>query len=277
VSGRHAGPGTGDASAVRVVHDGPVTRLLLDRAARRNALDEALIAELTAAVEAEGTRPATRVIVLGGEGPAFCAGADLAHMRAIAERGHAENLAEAHRLARLFSTVRDCPKPTVARVHGAALGGGAGLVAACDLAVAADDTVFGFTEARLGIVPAVIAPFVVSRIGWSAARELFLTGERFGAERAREVGLVGRVVPPAQLDAVVDERTTELLRAGPEAQAAVKRLVQRLAGWDPAVTDYTAALIAELRASPEGREGLSAFLERRPPAWAPRATRGGGS
>jgi len=257
----------GTTAALRLEHEGPVARLVLARPERRNALDAALIADLTAAVEDLAGRADTRVVVLAGDGPAFCAGADILYMRSMADSDHAANVADARRLAALFRAVRDCPKPVVARVHGAALGGGLGLVAASDIAIAADTTVFGFTEVRLGILPAVIAPFVVPRIGLAAARELFLTGERFGSAHARQIGLVARVVPEGGLDTAVAERVDELLLAGPGAQAAVKRL---LAAMEPSaeVSDLAAELIAQARASREGREGLEAFLERRPPGWA---------
>jgi methylglutaconyl-CoA hydratase len=251
---------------VRVTHEAEVSRVQLARPDRRNALDAAAIAELTAVFGELGQRPATRAIVLCGEGKSFCSGADISYMRSLAGASVEENLADARRLAALFAAVCQCPKPVVARVHGSAIGGGAGLVAASDIAIAAQDAVFGFTEARLGILPAVVSPFVVPRIGLAAARELFLTGERFGALRARAMGLVARVVPEAGLDRAVAERVSELALAGPEAQAAVKRLLVRFQ-FPNDLQAVTAAFIAEARASEEGREGLAAFLERRPPAW----------
>jgi methylglutaconyl-CoA hydratase len=258
----------GHAAAVRVEHDGAVSRVVLSRPERHNALDPAMIDEIAVAVRGLGQRPATRLVVLAGDGPNFCAGADIAYMRALGTYSAEENLADARRLGRVFLGLRDLPKPVVARVHGAALGGGAGLVAASDIAVAAADAVFGFTEARLGILPAVISPFVVPRIGVAAASEHFLTGARFGAERAREIGLVSRVVPANELDAAVDALVTDLLASGPEAQAAIKRLLPGLAGWNESWLETTAHLIAERRSSAEGREGLQAFLSRRRPAWA---------
>ena len=213
---------------------------------------------------------AVRVIVLGGRGPAFCAGADLEWMRATAGFSREENLREAQAMADLFFTVYESPKPIVARVHGAALGGGAGLVAACDIPVAALGTQFGFTEVRLGILPAVISPYVLGKIGESAARELFLTGERFEAVRAVEIGLIRAAVPEEDLDAAVDGRVTELLQAGPRAIAEAKALIREVAYRRVEdVQRYTVERIADVRVSAEGQEGLRAFLEKRKPYWVP--------
>jgi methylglutaconyl-CoA hydratase len=198
----------------------------------------------------------------------FSAGADLEWMRTVAGFTPEENRRDAEGLALLFETIDLAPKPVVARVQGAALGGGCGLVAVADVAVASAEAHFGFTEVRLGLVPAVISPFVLRKIGPSAARELFLTGERFGADKARAIGLVHRVVPASELDSAVDERVRELLQAAPGAVAAAKALVREVAGRAPAdVRDLTAACIAERRASGEGQEGLRAFLEKRKPGW----------
>lgn len=255
---------------ITVTHDGPIATVLMDRPEQRNALNPALIGELTAAFSDLDRDPDLRVVVLAGAGPTFSAGADAEYMRAMAGFGFAENVADAERVAELFSAIRDCPKPVVARVHGAAMGGGSGLVAACDIAVAAADTRFAFSEARLGIVPAVISPFVLPRIGVAAARELFLTGQPFDATRALQIGLVARVVPAEGLDTAVAEMVAALLPAGPEAQAAIKRLIPAVTGSaDPAaVRAFTTHLIAERRASEEGQEGLAAFLEGRRPRWA---------
>lgn len=248
--------------------EGPLARVWLNRPAARNAFDGLMISELRTVLFDLRNADQVRVIVLGGRGAAFCAGADLEWMKAMASFSREENLREAQALADLFFTVYESPKPVVCRVHGAALGGGSGLVAACDLAVAAHGTQFGFTEVRLGIVPAVISPYVLGKIGESAARELFLTGERFDAGRAREIGLVRRAVPEAELDAAVDERVAELLKAGPRAQAEVKALVHEVAWRRPEVVQrYTVERIADLRVSPEGQEGMRAFLEKRKPDW----------
>lgn len=255
---------------LQISRQGDQVRIMMARPAERNAFNQALIAELTEAFHSLADAPGARLAVLGGEGDIFSAGADVDWMRSMGSLGVEENVADAHRLADLFQSIRDCPLPVIARVQGAAMGGGAGLVAACDLAVAAEGTRFAFSEARLGIVPAVISPFVMSKIGPGPAREFFLTGETFDAARAREIGLVGRVVPLAELDAAVEERAAALRAAGPEAQAAIKRLVPMvLAANSPAaMRDATTRLIAERRASAEGREGLGAFLERRRPGWA---------
>jgi methylglutaconyl-CoA hydratase len=213
---------------------------------------------------------AVRVVVLAGRGPSFCAGADLQWMKAMASFTREENLREAQALADLFFTVYESPKPIVARVHGAALGGGAGLVAASDIPVAALGTQFGFTEVRLGILPAVISPYVIGKIGEAAARELFLTGERFEAVKAHEIGLVRWAVPEEDLDAAVEGRDNELLQAGPRAIAEAKALIREVAFRRVEdVQRYTVERIAEIRTTAEGQEGMRAFLEKRKPYWVP--------
>ncbi len=245
-----------------------VARVWLDRPEARNAFDDRMLAELRHTLVDLSDADSVRVIVLGGRGPAFCAGADLHWMEAVARYDMEQNLGDAQAMADLFSNVRDSPKPIVASVHGAALGGGSGLVAACDIAVAAAGTRFGFPEVRLGLVPAVIAPYVLARIGESAARELFLTGESFEAARAAEIGLVCRAVPEEALDAAVEVFVEGLLRAGPRALAEAKGLIRDVAGRPlDAVQRHTVELIAELRMSSEGREGMRAFLEKRKPPW----------
>jgi methylglutaconyl-CoA hydratase len=249
---------------------GPVARVWLNRPEARNAFDGLMVTELRKTLFDLRTVDAVRVIVLGGRGPSFCAGADLTWMKAMAGFSREENLREAQALADLFFTVYESPKPIVARVHGAALGGGAGLVAASDLPVAALGTTFGFTEVRLGILPAVISPYVIRKIGESAARELFLTGERFEAVRAAEIGLVRAAVPEEDLDAFVEGRVQELLAAGPRAVAEAKALIREVAFRRVEdVQVYTVERIAEIRISPEGQEGMRAFLEKRKPGWVP--------
>jgi methylglutaconyl-CoA hydratase len=243
--------------ALRVERDGPLLRVTLARPEKRNAFGAELIAELQAAFDAVGD---ARAVLLAGEGPSFSAGADLEWMRASVTLSPDENLADALRTRRMFEAVDGCPAAVVARVHGHALGGAAGLVACADVAVAAEDAVFGFSEVRLGIVPAVISPFVLARIGPGAARRYFLTGERFGAQEALRIGLVHEVAPDP--DAACDRVLADLLAGGPEAVRAAKRLVL-----DAPLGDGTAERIAERRASAEGQEGLRAFLEKRPPAW----------
>jgi methylglutaconyl-CoA hydratase len=255
---------------IKVEREGPVARVWLDRPEVRNAFDGLMVTELRKALFELKDDDKIRVIVLGGRGSAFCAGADLTWMKAMAEAGHEENLREAQALADLFFTVYESPKPIVCRVQGAALGGGAGLVAASDIPVAALGTQFGFTEVRLGILPAVISPYVLRKIGESAARELFLTGERFEAVKAQEIGLVRAAVPPEDLDGAVYGRVQELLKAGPTAVAEAKALIREVAF--QRVEDlqrYTVEAIADIRVSPEGQEGMRAFLEKRKPRWAP--------
>ncbi len=202
--------------------DGPVATIALARPEARNALNAALIGEITRCFEELAGDEGVRVVVLTGEGSSFCAGADIAYMRDAAGFSYDENLKDARRLADMFLALDDLPKPTVAKVRGAAIGGGVGLVAAADVAVAEAGTRFAFSEVRLGIAPATIAPFVVRKIGYSQARALFLTGERFDVHRARELGLVHEVVPEADLDAAVEKVVRQLLQGGPAAQAAIK-------------------------------------------------------
>ncbi len=256
------------AVAVSRSVSGRVARLVLARPDVRNAFDDALIAELTASVrDLEGDRD-LRVLVLSGEGKAFCAGADLAWMGRMVSYSHADNRRDSEALAKLFAALDAFPRPVVGRIHGAALGGGAGLVAVCDVAIAAEGTLFGTTEVRLGIVPAVIGPYVVRKIGESAARRWFLTGDRFPASEALRVGLVHRVVPPEALDAAVDETVASLLSGGPEALAVAKELA-RTVGRIPLAeaVPLTVETIAARRVSAEGQEGMRAFLSRRDPSW----------
>jgi methylglutaconyl-CoA hydratase len=250
--------------------DGPVARVWLNRPELRNAFDGLMVSELRKVLFDLRSLDGVRAIVLGGRGPCFCAGADLQWMKAMASFTRQENLREAQALADLFFTVYESPKPVVARVHGAALGGGSGLVAACDIPVAALGTQFAFSEVRLGIVPAVISPYVIAKIGESAARELFLTGERFEAVRALEIGLVRAAVPEDDLDTAVEARVQELLKAGPRAVAEAKALIREVS-WRRVedVQRYTVERIADLRVSPEGQEGMRAFLEKRKPNWQP--------
>ena len=243
--------------ALRVERDGPLLRITLARPERRNAFDAALVAELTAAFAEIGD---ARAAVLAGEGESFCAGADVAWMRASVELSHDENVEDALRLRRMLDAIDGCPAPVVGRVQGHALGGGAGLVACCDVAVPSRDAMFAFSEVKLGLVPAVISPFVLAKIGPSAARRYFVTGERFDAEEAHRIGLVHELA--GDLDAAVERIVGELLTAGLEAARAAKALARA-----PLSAEETASLIAERRTSAEGQEGLRAFLEKRPPGW----------
>ncbi len=248
-----------------------VARLWLDRPGRRNAFDPALIAALIDAVTALGVDPRVRVIVLGGRGSAFCAGADLDWMARLAQLPLDANRDDARQLARLFATLDACPKPTVARVHGACFGGGIGLVAACDLAVASRGAPFAFSEARIGLLPATIGPYALRAMGHRAASRYMLTAERFDGAVAAQTGLVSVAVEAGDLDPTVDTWLAQLLACGPAAQAGIKRLLRDLAGRpiDESVILETASTIAAARASDEGREGLGAALAKRPPAWAP--------
>ena len=248
--------------------DGAVEYLTLNRPEVRNAFDDRLLAEVTHWAEAAAADTAIRAVVLAGAGSVFCAGADLAWMARTVDYGHDENVRDATAAGRMFLALDRLPVPVIGRVHGAALGGGSGLAAVCDIVVAAEDTQFGFTETKLGILPAVIAPYVIAKIGRSAARELFLTGMRFTAHRAREIGLVHRVTPPDRLDAAVQEYLAEVLAGGPEAIAAAKALIQSIWHQSPAeALPATATAIAARRVSPEGQAGLHAFLEKRLPPW----------
>jgi methylglutaconyl-CoA hydratase len=247
---------------------GPVEYLTLNRPDVRNAFNEELGKELTAWAEAITDDQEVRVVVLDGAGKVFCAGADLTWMARMAAYTHEENVRDATAMAHLFYTLDRLPAALIGRIHGAALGGGAGLAAVCDIVVADEQAVFGFTEVKLGIVPSIISPYVLTKIGVSAARELFLTGMRFGAARAREIGLVHAVVPVAELDERVAGYVQEVLTAAPEAVATAKELIRKV--WARPAQDIlgiTADTIAARRASEEGQEGMKAFLEKRKAPW----------
>jgi methylglutaconyl-CoA hydratase len=257
-------------ATVEITQSGPVTHVVLNRPDVRNAFNEALIEELTG--WAASVRPGgpSRAAILAGAGQTFCAGADLAWMSKMIGYSAEDNVRDARTLARMFQALNELPIPLIGRIHGAALGGGAGLAAICDMVVAADDALFGFTEAKLGILPAVISPYSVAKIGQSAARELFLTAARFTAARAREIGLVHRVVPEAELDGAVDALVAELLTSAPEAVAGAKALIAKVADKDPSsVAQLTAETIARHRVAPEGQQGMRAFLEKRKAPWVP--------
>lgn len=250
-----------------ITSDGPVIRVTLNRPEVRNAFNEQLIAELTQWAESV-TVGDGRAAVLSGAGKVFCAGADLTWMSKMVGYSREDNVRDAREMARMFEALDRLPIPLIGRIHGAALGGGAGLAAVCDIVVAAEDAIFGFTEVKLGILPAVIAPYALAKIGRSAARELFLTGARFSAERAREIGLVHAVGETAELDRMVAKYVNDLLTSGPEAVSAAKRMIARVMAWrEGDIAELTASTIAERRISPEGQEGMRAFLEKRPPSW----------
>ena len=249
--------------------DGAVLRLRLDRPTLHNAFDTTLIATLTDALAEAGTDASVRVVVVEGSGVSFSAGADLNWMRGMASASEAENRVDALALARLMRTLDELPKPTIARVHGAAFGGGVGLVACCDIAIGVPEAKFGLTESKLGLLPAVISPYVIAAIGTRQARRWFATAEIFDAATALQIGLLHQVVPAEQLDAAVQRQVDLLLKAGPIAAATAKSLVRQVAE-NPdrnALDSSNSELIARLRVSAEGQEGLAAFLEKRTPQW----------
>lgn len=244
-------------------------RITLTRAEVHNAFNEALIAELTAALDGIAQDPRVRVVVLAAQGPSFSAGADLNWMRAMASYSRAENVEDARRLARLMRTLNSLPQPTVALVQGPAFGGGVGLVACCDVVIAVEEAKFCLSEVKLGLIPAVISPYVVATIGEAAARRYFLTAEAFSSWEAQRLGLVHEVVDRGALESRGRQVVEALLQGGPSAQRAAKSLVFSVVGRSPdeALIEATAGSIADLRASEEGREGVAAFLEKRRPNW----------
>ena len=256
-------------SLIRIEQQGAVVRVTLNRPEVRNAFNEHVIAKLTdwaKGVPGSGAR----VAILAGEGKAFCAGADLTWMSKMVGYSREENERDAMAMSAMFNALDTLPIPLIGRVHGAALGGGTGLAAVCDIVVATEDALFGFTEAKLGILPAVISPFAIRKIGITAARELFLTAARFSATRAQQLGLVHAVTSHAELDPAVDAYVSDLLSSGPEAIAGAKKMIAAVAGQVPAhVAELTAQTIARHRVSEEGQAGMRAFLEKRPAPWVP--------
>lgn len=248
-----------------------VAQVTMARPAVFNAFDEAMIGELDATFAQLASDPAVRVIVLAGEGKHFSAGADLQWMQRASTATLDWNVQDARRFAAMLARIESTPKPTVARVHGAALGGGVGLACACDIAIAASNASFAVSEARFGILPAVIGPYVTNAVGKRQARRLALTTERIGATEALALGLVQKVVDDADLDAAVDTTVAALLGGGPQAQREIKTLMAQLdvGAITPAVMDLTAQTIARVRGTAEAREGFAAFLAKRPPPWAP--------
>ena len=250
-----------------------VLTISLNRPDIRNAFNETLIGELARAFGEVALRADVRAVLFRGEGPVFSAGGDLNWMRKSVELSYTENLADTTRLSRMFATLNECPKPVLGRIHGAAIGGGVGLTSICDYVIASSETQFSLSEVRLGIVPACIGPFVISKIGAGHARALFMSGERFLAPKAKEVGLVHEVVAtPAELDAACERVLANLLQCGPNAMAAAKRLILDLTWGErrakiPDALQYVSEMLAGLRVTPEGQEGLKAFLEKRKPSW----------
>lgn len=258
-----------DPTTLRIEIRDSVATVTLCRPEVHNAFNETVIAELTESFRALAENAEVRVIVLAGEGKSFSAGADLNWMKSMAGYTFDENVEDARAMARMFRAIDRSPKPVIARVQGAALGGGAGLVAVSDIPVATETSRFAFSEVRLGIIPAVISPYVVARIGAGHARELFLTGERFDGKRAADIGLVAHVVPEAELDAKVGHLTEQILACGPQAVSAAKDLIFTVSAERDAdaCLDETARRIAERRTSDEGQDGMHAFLDKRPPRW----------
>ncbi len=246
-----------------------VARITLNRPEVRNAMDAAFIRDLTEAVETVGADEAVRAVVLTGRGKGFCAGADLAWMRETADYSAAENYADSGRLGRMLHRLNTLPRPVVGLINGHAFGGGVGLVACCDIAIASSAARFSLSEVRLGLTPATISPYVVRRIGQSHARRYFLTAEAFDAARAEEIGLVHAIAEPDALESAGQDFVDLLLLGGPKSQAVSKDLVFRVSDReiDDGLIDWTSRLIADVRASDEGREGAGAFLEKRKPAW----------
>lgn len=257
------------AESIRLVVSRGIARVTLARPEVRNAFNAEVIEQLHDAFTRITAADEVRAVVLEGEGKVFCGGADIGWMRASLDLSVDANIADAQRMSDMFRAIDNCSKPVIGQIHGAALGGGAGLAAVCDIVIASDDAVFGFTEVKLGIIPAVISPFVIAKIGASHARALFLTGQKFDAAAAMHIGLVHKIVPPVELGAAVEYCLEEIFTAGPAAVSAAKLLVRRVI--DSSYDDtraITAQAIARQRAGAEGQEGLRAFLERRLPSFA---------
>ena len=252
-----------------VEKNGGIGRVTLNRPDVRNAFDDALIGSLAQAFAELDGDASVKLVVLAGNGPAFCAGADLNWMKRMAGYGYEENLRDARALADMLATLDGLDKPSIARVHGPAFAGGTGLVAACDIAVGTPEAKFCFSEAKLGLSPATISPYVMRAIGARAASRYFLTAEVFDAQEALRIGMLSALVPAAELDATVDALAQHLLAGGREAHARIKDLIRQVAGQpiDDMLKADTARRIAEIRASPEGKEGIAAFLEKRKPKW----------
>lgn len=243
----------------------------LNRPEIHNAFNDDMILSLTTLIEGLYEDSSLKVLVLYGEGKSFCAGADLNWMKKMKSYSEKENMEDSNKLDKLFKVLYDFPKPIIGKIHGAALGGGSGLVAICDYALASAKTTFGFTEVKLGLIPAVISPYVMAKIGFSYARSLFLNGMRFNAQRALEIGLIHEIADPASLDESVEKIVKEFLSAGPTASAFAKTLiteVMRLGGRPSiAASSFTTEFIAKVRIANEGQEGMTALLEKRKPEW----------
>lgn len=245
-----------------------ISSVTLNRPELHNAFNEVMIQELTKAFSFLSKDKATRIVILTGNGESFCAGADLNWMKKMASYTKKENLEDSKRLHKMLETIYRCKKPVIARVNGSAIGGGVGLVAAADIAIACEHAKFGLSEVRLGLIPAVISPFVIRKIGEANAREYFLTAERFDAMKARQMNLVQEVCTKEEIERKLEEKNKHLLSAGPEALAESKELIERVSNQPiEKISSYTSRKIAERRASKEGQEGIKAFLEKRKPVW----------
>lgn len=248
--------------------EGGIARISLNRPDVHNAFNNILISDLLKAFDILRGERDIRAIVITGLGKSFCAGADLKWMKSVVNYTYHQNYQESLQLAQLMFNIYTHPKPVIARINGSAIGGGVGLLSVCDIAIAADKAMFGLSEVRLGLVPAVISPFVINRIGLTNARELFITGERISAARGAEIGLVNHCVPYDKLDEVVDDKLEMIINSGPEAIKTIKEMIFKVTQISfPEITEYTAELIADLRLSKEGQEGMNAFLEKRKPYW----------
>ena len=255
-------------TTLRYEKDGQIARVTFNRPEIHNAFNAIVITEMSGLLTEIGKDDDIRLVLLTGEGKSFCAGADLNWMREVVSQSFEANLRESNALADLFHQVYTFRRPVVGRINGAAIGGGTGFVAVCDIAIAARSAKFSFSEVKIGVVPACIGPYVIKKMGEGKARELFITGERMSAERALEVGLVNKVVDDDQLDAEIDKLLTSILTSGPEAVAVAKRLVSEVPGMTPdQFKPFTAEMIARLRVSDEGQEGMDAFLNKRKPDW----------
>ena len=257
------------ASTLQIERDGPVARVWLNRPDVRNAFNEEVIAELTHAFDALSADAALRVVVLGGHGKTFCAGADLTWMRAMADYTWEENHRDATGLADMLWAIYSCPVPVIGRIHGDCYGGGVGLAAVCDIVVASEAAGFCLSEARVGLLPATISPYVIRALGEQASRRYFVTSERFGAAQGHALGFVHALCPHEELDAKVNELVAAIVANSPAAVRACKELVQEVAHRpiDAELRDTTARRIADIRASAEGREGVQSFLQKRKPSW----------
>jgi len=256
-------------STIIVNIDDRIARVTLNRPEVHNAFNNILINDLYDCFEKLKSEPNLRLIIITGNGKSFCAGADLNWMKSVVNYSYEQNLEESLKLAKLMYLIFTHPKPVIARINGSAVGGGVGLMSVCDILIADENAIFGLSEVKLGLVPAVIAPFVMSRIGESHARELFITGQRITAKRAFELNLINYAVPADRIDEVVNEKADLILQNGPEAVKAVKEMIYKVGHQIKIdeVHNYTAELIANLRLSPEGQEGMNAFLEKRKPNW----------